>query len=375
VTAQPINLHSWPGRGGIALGNYERRSMRAERLREHAGAVCVGVSERYVIPERWALGIVVTFVGSSITGVDLVVADDLESRAPAVATEMENWAASQSIDTPAGPMPVKDITRSDLCHPDTGVITTTCYTGGGWLLTADEGRSLGLLAEHWQAAQGKRFGGGFVLGFPGWGQMADRERVDHLGAGRHTHEWRSKLHRPTLRVKAIGGHGLLAEFNKAGHSGRAPDGSRAGHWERDRNGRMLPFRGRTVDLIGPAFAFDGIDSGDLSQHLTAFDLPALDVPAALPVNADSADRLLTIALAIHRLAVVLDAEAARWLTTRDEQRLGRAAVGLRFMVSPGSLAGAAWRRSGVTPPLYKFAVSDDTALDRWAAAGHGGWVT
>jgi hypothetical protein len=371
MTAQPINLHSFPGRGDIASDVYEHRAMPAERLRQHAGTVLVAAAERYVVSERWGLGIALTFISSSVTGVALVVADDLEARTPEVLAGITAWAASRSVDTPAGPMPVKVLTRGQLCDPDTGVLTTTCYTGGGWLLTADEGRSLGLLADYWEAARGKRFAGGFMLGLPGWGEHEDRT---DKGGSRHR-GWRSKLHRPTLRAKAIGGHGLVAEFNKAGRGGWAPDGFRAGHWERDRNGRMLPFLGRIVDLIGPAFAFDGLDTSDLSEHLAAFDLPALNVPAAVLVDTASADGLLAVALSAHRVAVVLDAEAARWLTTRSEQSTGRAVVGLRFMASPGSLAGAAWRRSGVTPPLRKFGEPADASLDRWAAAGHGGWTT
>ena len=107
------------------------------------------------------------------------------------------------INSPTGPMFVRVVTRGQLCDPDTGLLTTTCYTGHGWLLTADEGRSLGLLADYSGAARGKRFDGGFVLGLPGWGQMED---------GR----WRDKLHRPTLLAETIGGHGLVAEFSKAG---------------------------------------------------------------------------------------------------------------------------------------------------------------
>ena len=80
-------------------------------------------------------------------------------------------------------------------------------------------------------------------------------------------------------------------------------------------------------------------------------------------------------LAVHRLAVALDAEASRWFTTPAEQADGKAVVGLRHLVSPGSLAAAALRHSGNTPPLRKFRYPDDAALDRWAAAGHGGWVT
>ena len=369
-----INLHSFPGRGDDM--EWENRNQRAERLVEHPGLFLVGAAERYAVPERWGLGIALRFIGSSVTGPYLVVADDLQRRDPARFHALQAWGSLHPVMTPVGLVPVEVLTRSQLCDPDVGVLTTTCYTGGGWLLTADEGRSLGLLAEHWSPAQGSRFQGGFTIGLPGWGQVG--EWFDK--GGYQHHGWRPLLHRPTFRVKAVGGHGLIAEFNKAGRGGRTFDGGHAGHWERGRRqrggrGRMLPFRGRIVDLIGPAHTFDGLDTGDLSEHLAAFGLPALDVPAAVSVDPDAASHLLAVALSAHRLAVAIDAEAAQWLTTRQDQREGKATVGLAFMASPGSLAGAALRRSGITPPLRKFAVPDDAALDRWAAAGHGGWTT
>ena len=370
MSPQPINQHAWPGRGDISMRRGQRLPI-ADRLRAHPGLVLVAAAERAALPEWWGLGIALRTIGTSVTGAHLVVADDLEQREPEAFRQLTQWASPRVVSTPAGPLSLEVITRSQLCDPAAGILTTTCYTGGGWLLTADEGRSLGLLADYWQASQGQRFRGGFTLGLPGWGEIEDR--TDRR-ASRHQ-GWRPKLHRPTLRAKAIGGHGLLAEFNKAGRGGRTPDGARAGHWERNHRGQWLPSRGRIVDLIGPAFAFDGIDTSDLSEHLAAFGLPTLGVPAAVTIDADSADRLFGVATSCHRLAVALDAEAAQWLTSREDRLQGRATVGLRFQVSPGSLAGAALRRSGISPPLLKFATPDDAALDRWAAAGHGGWTT
>ncbi|MGH9917829.1 MAG: hypothetical protein ACRD6W_02990, partial [Nitrososphaerales archaeon] len=181
---------------------------------------------------------------------------------------------------------------------------------------------------------------------------------------------RPDLHTPPLRVKALGDHGLMAEYGRAGRGGMTPDGEPAGHWEKGR-----PFLGRIVDLVGPAFALDGLDTSDLSPHLAAFTLPALAGPAALPVTVQSADQLLALARAIHALAVALDEEAARWLVTREDLRAGTAVVGLRGLVSGGSLATRMWRRSGATPPLGKFATPDDAALDGYAASSHGGWCT
>jgi hypothetical protein len=124
----------------------------------------------------------------------------------------------------------------------------------------------------------------------------------------HRHEvLASKLHRPKLRAKALGGHGLMAEWGRAGRNGRTPDGRAAGQWHGGR-----PYLGRIVDLVGPAFALDGIDTSDLKEHLGAFGLPALSVPAALPISPDGAAHLYRLARAVHALALALDEEAARW---------------------------------------------------------------
>ena len=178
-------------------------------------------------------------------------------------------------------------------------------------------------------------------------------------------------------MKALGEHGLLAEFRPAGKSGYGPpaaDGKqpRVGSWERA-DGHWRPFRGRIVDLIGPAFALDGIDTSDLSEHLDAYGLPALDVPPAVRINEDEAAQLLDVARAIHGLAVAVDAEAALWLTPAEDRREGRARVGLRFLVSPGSLHAKMREASGATPPLAR-QVPDDESLDRYTAGAHGGLV-
>jgi hypothetical protein len=50
-------------------------------------------------------------------------------------------------------------------------------------------------------------------------------------------------------------------------------------------------------------------------------------------------------------------------------------VALGPLFSPGSMAGALWRATGLTAPLAKFATPDDLALAAWIEAAHGGWVT
>jgi hypothetical protein len=361
IAPTPINLHAFPGRGKAGIAPDRNRLRPAERLHEHNGLVLVGTAEVGVLPERWGLGMGLSFVGRSATAIALVVDDGLEDRDPGTHDDLCEWAQGEVVTNPAGPRSVEVITRRSFLDPDEGLFTKRCYLGAGWCLTADEGRSLGLLSDHYWPARGDHYAGGFGLGLAGWGEIVE---------GRRGTEWRALPHRPPLYAKALGGHGLLAGFGRAGRGGIDPDGKPAGRWEKGR-----PFSGRLVDLIAPAYAYDGLDTSGLSAHGAEFGVSVEDGPPAVAVDVASAGQLLSIARGIHALAVVLDEEAAGWFTSPDDRRCGRSVVGLRFAVSPGSLATAARRRSGLTSPLAKFAVPDDEALDRWAGATHGGWVS
>jgi hypothetical protein len=46
---------------------------------------------------------------------------------------------------------------------------------------------------------------------------------------------------------------------------------------------------------------------------------------------------------------------------------------VRYLHSPGSVAGQLLTRMGVVAPLDKFAIPDDEALDHWQQGMHGGW--
>jgi hypothetical protein len=361
VSAGSINLNTWPGRGGAATRQRLWRVPPADRLDEHNGLVLLAVAERSAVPERWGLGLALPILGPTVTAPpQLIIASDLHAHCRRI-TKLERWANGQRIRTPLGWRSVEIVTRNAFLNPDAGTFTVRAYTGAGWCLTADEGRSLGLLADHWAPAVDRFWRGGFALGLPRWGEIVERPK------GR---EWRPLLHRPVLRAKAVGPHALIARFGKAGRGGFTPNGKPAGRWERGR-----PFLGRLVDLIGPAHGFDGLDTADLGEHLAAFGLPPLNVPAAVTVDPAGAEELLAVAGAIHALAVALDRDAALWLTTPEEQRDGRAYLGIGNVVSPGTIAKATLRRAGNTPPLAKFAIPDDAALDRWRKAQHGGWCT
>jgi hypothetical protein len=292
---------------------------RVERFHEHNGMVMIGAAQRYSIPERLGLLVAVPTVGNTILdGPVLIVASDLLRRDPPAFVELVEWGARQPVRTPLGWRHVIVVTSDAFMDPDLGLFARA-YMGAWWVITADEGRSLGLLADYWAPARDAFWRGGFTLGLAGWGEVA--EWTDRHGRTRRG--WRPLLHRPVVRIKAVGPHAVIARFGKAGKGGLTPDGKPAGRWERG-----LPYRGhRIVDLIGPAHGFDGYDTGDLAEHLAAFGLPALNVPAAVTVDPSGAEQLLAIALAIHKLAVALDEEAALWLTTPEDQRDGRAYLG------------------------------------------------
>jgi hypothetical protein len=301
MTTGLINLRAWPGRGEAGKARSPRQPAAPQQLHRHSALVLVLVAERGCVPERLGLGAALSVLGPTVVRICLLVADDLGARNPDAFSALVAWAEGVTYPTPRGLARPQVLTRRAFCDPDDGLLLRT-YTGGAFLLTADEGRTLGLLAEHTASAR-RRFEGGFSMGIPGWGEVATWTD----GAGRKRQGWRALAHRPVLRAKAMGGHGLGAEWSRACRGGRLPNGGQAGHWERGR-----PFLGRIVDVLGPAFALDGIDTSDLAEHLEAFGLPALSVPAALPVTPASADRLLAVARAIHALALALDEEASRW---------------------------------------------------------------
>ena len=299
-----VNVHTVPPRGDVSKVKAECRPPVAERFDERAAVVFVAAAERDAVPERFGLGVAILVVGPSILGCQLVVDDDLRTRGPGTLGALAHWAGSETLATPGGAKPLVVVTRREFCDPSNGLLIRRTYRGGGSLVTADEGRSLGLLAEWWAPARGW-FTGGFLLGLPGCGEHSSWTNAK----GRTCSGWRADLHTPPIRAKAMGDHGLSAEYGRAGRGGRTPTkGEPAGHWE---DGK--PFLGRIVDLIGPAFALDGQDTSSLASHLGAFGLDTCDVPAAVTVDPGSAAQLLHAAHAVHSLSLTLDTEVVRWL--------------------------------------------------------------
>ena len=256
MTPRVFNLHTWPGREGSTKAQMAR-TRKVERLVRRPALVLVATAERKVQPERWGLGLALSVMGRSMTGARLVVADDLAARRSRGVLPARRLGRGSS-------GCLSDRRDSDRRRHPTGVLRSR-HRGhydhllhrrrmaahrGRRTLPRTAGRLLG-------GGPRRKFRGGFVLGLPGWGEV-EEQRTDSIG--RSHRQWRAKLHRPPLRAKALGAHGLLVEFGRAGNGGHAPDGSRAGKWERNQRGQWLPFLGRIVDLIGPAFALDGLDT-------------------------------------------------------------------------------------------------------------------
>jgi hypothetical protein len=124
-----------------------------------------------------------------------------------------------------------------------------------------------------------------------------------------------------------------------------------------------------------AYIFDGVDSGDLGDHLEAFGFDRLDFPAAVTIDEEGAEQMASLVEAVRLFALVLDEEASKWFTTSRDRARGYGRVDLGGLVSPAGLAAEIPRKAGVTPPLVKFRVPSDLDLSCWIGAHRGGWLS
>jgi hypothetical protein len=359
VTSPVINLQDWPGREGVSAKPSRRQPF--DRLGDRSGLVLVVAAERYATEECFGLGAFLSITGQSVHGAGLVVPDDLPERE---AEALQAWCASHSVNTPAGPRPWECLALSDLFDYRTGVFTRRVYCGAGWLVTADLGRTLGLVAEvptagtEWGVPRGNFWRGGIKLHLRTWAEPDKRE-------GRGGVLDPVSPHRSALRVKTAGAHGYFAQF------ACAPGGPSTGK----RNPDGTAYRGRFLDVVQAAYVFDGVDSGDLGDHMEAFGFDRLDLPAAVTLDAEGAEQMAGLVEAVRSLALVLDEEASKWFTTSGDRARGYNRVDLGRLVSPAGLAAEIPRKAGVTPPLLKFSTPDDAALSRWMGAHRGGWLS
>jgi hypothetical protein len=272
---------AWPGRRAD-LSPVPPRVPVAERFIDWRALVLVVAAIRYASDERFGLGVWLAVNGPTYVAGGLIRPDDRSD----VATSLACWCERQS---PA----LSLSTLSGFFDWRTGRFRRDVYSGRAWLVGADIGRALGLVCD-WTPARGDRWRDGFTFWPPTWSTLVERKD------GRTVRRSVSP-NIPPIRVKVAASHGYFVEF------GRPPGGPPCGK----RNADGTHYRGRFLDVVPAAFGvLDGIDSYRLGDHLAACGVAPVDVPAAVTLDKSGADELLTIAHAIWRLALTLDAEVA-----------------------------------------------------------------
>ena len=302
--------------------------------------------------ERFGLGAFWHVDGASTVAAGLVIPDDHPA-----AGELAAWCARRFVETPAGRQPWRCESLSAFCNPWRGSLRRLVYGRSGWLVGADLGRSLGLIAEEWRPARGT-YAGGFTLWPRGW----SRWREDATG--------RKMLgsvspNLPPLRVVASTATSYSVAWGRPpggpGFGRRLPDGSH--------------YKGLFFDVVAAAFPLDGVESADLADHAEAFGLPRRSVPAAVPVDVTGAEALAETLDVVRRLADALDVEGRQWLTSAQDRRERVGRIDLRFLTSPGTLAARIDERSRAVPMLSVPGAPDDREMGRWMGAHHGAWLS
>lgn len=307
-----------------------------------------------VTDDHLGLGAYLVIDGPRVLDAGIIVPDDL---AHAGVEPLHAWAEANPVSTVAGRRPWAVVAVSEFCDPfvgvskqpprGVGVFTQRAYVDAGFVVGADLGRTLGLLAEHVVQRREPR-AHDFEVWLPGWGQTSPKgvKRVSP--------------HRPQLRL-ASRRVGWSVEFAPCkGQDGKHVDGHR--------------WRGAFVDLPALAYALDASRSASFSEHRQAFGLEAFDLPICVDVDASGAAAVAAAVSALHETALVLDDHAARWFTTGEERILGRTQIDVARTTSPGALAAQLLARSGAEAPLEKFRL-DATEHLRWAESFHGGWCS
>ncbi len=288
-----VNLRHWPGLGGW---HSPEKSPQTVRLRDRLAFYVVAVPEVRAVPERLGLGAWCQAVGGIVLGAGLFYDDGLDERDPDAVASLHKWCDSHPLDTPVGL-----IMRSaeSLSEFNRGQFHRSAYVGRRAVVSADLGRTLGLLADWWAPAERGEFRGGWSLGLRGWGVV-----TEHGGRCR----WSTSYGRPKLYVQAAGVHGTRAAF---GWPRPNPEGKRRGVWV-PAGDKLVSYRGYFLDVIGAAFAFDAVDSSDLDDHLPMWGLPPVGAPLAVSLGTNGIETVEGLVGAIHRLALAIDSEAARW---------------------------------------------------------------
>src|SRR5664280_1612932 len=128
----------------------------------------------------------------------------------------------------------------DSFHPRSGLFNRRAYSGAGWCVGADLGRTFGLCAEHF-AGQNEPNADSFEVWLPGWGKEHDRGRWKRVSP-----------HRPSLRATSER-VGWRIEFGPC----EKEHGKRV-------DGRL--WRGAFLDVLSVAYALDADRGASFAEH-------------------------------------------------------------------------------------------------------------
>ena len=290
----PVNLRYWPGLEGWRSPEKPGPMLR---LKDRMGLYTSSRCPRH----GQCLSVLDSVHGCSLGHVILSAGvfydDQFEARDPDGLRSLRERCEAFTIDTPIGRL---RLSCSSLTDFNTGPFLRHAYIGRCAVIGADLGRTLGLMADWWAPSRRPELPRRVVA------------RAQGLGGGQRTRretplvgQLRPPMAlRPRGRVLRHEGCVRMAEVK--------PWRKRRGVWVTNAEGNLSSYRGHFLDVIGSAFSFDGEESPDLADHLLAWGIGPVDASSSITVDPAGCERAIAIVRAVHRLAMAVDSEAARW---------------------------------------------------------------
>ncbi len=261
--------------------------IHSARLDDRVGLVIVAAGARDAMPEAFGLKAYLEMAGAGILGGGIVTPDHL---GPAALAEVRAVAESELLPTITGPRPWALSTLAEFYEPNSGLFARRTYTGAGWCIGAELGRTFGLPAEHCGPRMEPN-GRTWELWPPGWGREHEHGR------------WKKRSpHRPPLWVTARR-VGWKVEF--------APCGTdRQGQPAGKRMAGGSCWRGAFLDVLALGYAFDGDRGASFAEHCANFGVEAAELPVTVAADAHGVRQITQAVRSVHELAILLDRRAA-----------------------------------------------------------------
>jgi hypothetical protein len=312
------------------------------RFGDRLGLVVYAAAKAGAVPERFGLGAALVVLGRSVIDAVIVVPDDSSEEKRA---DVEDWARSHRVKTMNGHQRWQVMTLSEFSDPRHGLFMRIAYSGAGWVVGADLGRTFGLMAEHVTERNGRN-ADSWQVWLQGWGVEHERGRI-----------MRASPHRPPLRLTSRR-VGWQVEFAPSAKGfGKYVDGHQ--------------WRGAFIDVLSLAYALDAQRGASYGEHRAQAGSTPTELPVAVEVSAEGAAEIAAAVESLHEFAVVLDEHSAHWFTSLADRKEGRGRVDLAHTVSPGRLASDLLGRAGLQAPMKTFSFSDDEQA-QWCETFHGG---